>query len=115
MSRPASLSGRAEADVTNQYRWYLNNADVEVADRFLDAFYRTVKQVAQMPGIGRLRPFRSSELRGTRSIMIREGFGAHLIFYRIAGGGVSVERVMHGARDLERRLLEPPKGYPPTL
>src|SRR5207244_8860892 len=56
--------------------------------------------------IGRLRRFRALELHGIRSVAIRGGYGAHLIFYRTTGNTVSVERVMHGARDLERRLLE---------
>jgi plasmid stabilization system protein ParE len=38
VKHPVSLSGRAEADLTNQYRWYLDNATVEVAERFLKAF-----------------------------------------------------------------------------
>lgn len=45
-----------------------------------------------------------------RSLAIGGGFSAQLVFYRIAGGGRSIERVMHGARDLERRLTEPPEG-----
>jgi plasmid stabilization system protein ParE len=32
-----------------------------------------------------------------------------LIFYRNNGDALSIERVMHGARDLPRRLLEPPE------
>jgi toxin ParE1/3/4 len=36
-------------------------------------------------------------------------FGVHLIFYR-SGKVLSIEREMHGARDLPRRLLERPEG-----
>ncbi len=35
-------------------------------------------------------------------------FSAHLVFYKFAGTEVSIERVMHGVRDLPRRLLEEP-------
>lgn len=112
MKRSATVSGRAEADLTNQYRWYLDNASLEVAERLLTGFDATVERLARMPGIGRLRKFRSPELRGMRSLQIGGGFNSHLIFYRVAGDAVSIERVMHGARDLERRLVEPPEGFP---
>ncbi|MBI2949632.1 MAG: type II toxin-antitoxin system RelE/ParE family toxin [Verrucomicrobia bacterium] len=111
MKRSTSVSGQAEVDLTNQYRWYLDHANAEVAERFLAAFDATIDRLAGMPGIGRLRRFRSPELRGTRSLQIGSGFNSHLVFYRVAGDALSVERIMHGARDLERRLMEPPEGF----
>ena len=108
-----TISGRAEADMTNQYRWYLHNAGEPVAERFLAEFDATVKRLAQIPDLGRLRRFRDPELAGLRSLAVHGRFGAHLIFYRGSEAGVSVERVMHGSRDLPQRLLEAPEGYPP--
>jgi hypothetical protein len=35
MSLAVFISLRAEQDMTLQYRWYLENADREVAERFL--------------------------------------------------------------------------------
>ena len=47
--KPApSISGRAEADLTNQYRWYCDNADERVAERFLAAFDATVKRLGEV-------------------------------------------------------------------
>ena len=112
MKWSASNSGRAEADLTNQYRWYLDQGGQEVAERFLNAFDTTIEQLLKMPTIGRLRRFRAAELQGIRSVMLGRGYRSHLIFYRIIGRTVSVERVMHGARDLENRLLEAPENYP---
>ena len=109
-----SISGRAEADLTHQYRWYLDNAGEPVAERFLAAFDATVERLAQIPELGRRRRFRDPELGGLRSLAVRGRFGAHLIFYRGSEAGISIERVMHGARDLPQRLLEAPEGYPPT-
>ena len=34
MSVRVSIAGRAEADLTHQYRWYLDNAGAGVAERF---------------------------------------------------------------------------------
>lgn len=107
----ASISGRAEADLTNQYRWYLDNAGVEVAERFLLAFDATVERLLKLPSTGRPRRFRTDELQGIRSMALGRGFGAHLVFYRTSARKLSVERVMHDARDLERRLSEPPHHY----
>jgi plasmid stabilization system protein ParE len=108
VSLAVSISGRAEADLSHQYRWYLDNADTDVAERFLRAFDSTVARLGGFPELGRRRRFRAPELTGIRSFPVGGRFGVHLIFYRSDGRQLSVERVMHGARDLPRRLLEPP-------
>ncbi len=112
MSLPPGISGRAEADLSPQYRWYLDNASVAVAERFLASFDATVAALARHPGMGRIRRFRAAELTGVRSRPIDEPFGAHLVFYRTDGLQLNIERVMHGARDLPRRLLDPPEDRP---
>ncbi len=109
MNLPVSVSGRAEADLTHQYRWYLDNADMEVAERFLTAFDVTLERLARQPRLGRLRKFRALELAGIRSFPVGGRFGVHLIFYRGSGDALTIERVIHGGRDLPRRLLEPPE------
>jgi toxin ParE1/3/4 len=103
-----SISGYAEADLTHQYRWYLENATVEVAERYLKSFDLTAEKLARQPGLGRARKFRSRELTGIRSYPVAGRFSVHLIFYRASGDELRIERVMHGARDLPRRLLEVP-------
>ena len=108
MSLRVSISGRAEADLAHQYRWYLDHATVEVAERFLTAFDSTTLKLARQPGFGRPLRFRAPELAGLRSFPVGDRFGVHLVFYRSVGGVLSIERVMHGARDLPRQLLEPP-------
>lgn len=102
-----SISGRAEADLTHQYRWYLDNANVEIAERFLAGFNDTAQRLAAQPGLGRVRRFRAPELAGIRSFPVGGRFGVHLVFYRGSGDLLNIERVMHGARDLPRRLLTP--------
>ena len=110
MKLVCSISGRAEADLTHHYRWYWDHASVEVAERFLAAFDATMQRLAKVPSLGRPRHFRAAELHGVRSLLIGGGFDSHLVFYRVAGHTLNIERVMHGARDLENRLLEPPEG-----
>jgi toxin ParE1/3/4 len=84
---------------------------MEVAERFLAGFDATVKKLARQPGLGRRRRVRAEELRGIRSFPVSRPFGVQLIFYRSSGDVLSIERVMHGARDLPRRLLEPPEDW----
>jgi toxin ParE1/3/4 len=105
MSAEVSIAQRAEQDLTLQYRWYLENADV--AERYLLAAHQTILRIAERPDLGTLRRFRALELIHVRSIQARRPFDRHLIFYT-AGNPLRIERVMHGARDLPNRLLEAP-------
>ena len=107
MSLISSVSGRAEADLTRQYEWYVEKDSMDLAERFLEAFDQTISRLVQNPTLGRRRRFRSLELQGIRSLAISRPFSSHLVFYRVDEECVSIERVMHGGRDLARRLLEP--------
>ncbi len=108
MSLPIVIAERAEQDMAIQYDWYLENADAEVAERYLRAVDETIQRAANDPDIGLRRHFQSPELSGIRSCQVTRPFDKHLIFYQ-AGGRLSIERIMHGARDLPRRLLEDPE------
>lgn len=108
MSVEISISSRAELDMTLQYRWYLEHADEDVAERYLLAVHATIQTLATKPDLGRLRQFTSPELANIRSIQLRRPFDRHLLFYW-DGTSLRIERVMHGSRDLPRRLLEEPE------
>ena len=95
-------------DFDLQYRWYLEQAGEAVAERYLQALLGTLRLLATQPGLGRRRRFRHPALRGMRSFRLASPFEVHLIFYRHDAGQLFAERLMHGARDLPRRLVEPP-------
>jgi toxin ParE1/3/4 len=99
-------------DFDLQYRWYLEQAGEAVAERYLDAVLATLHLLASQPGLGRLRKFHHPTLRRIRSLRLSSSFAVHLIFYRDSSTALFAERLMHGARDLPRRLVEPP-GSPP--
>jgi len=107
MSLPIVIAARAEQDMTLQYQWYLRNADAGVAERYLGAVDGAIHRIASQPDIGMPRRFHATELQGIRSFPANGAFGKHLIFYR-AAECLSIERIMHGARDLPRRLTEEP-------
>lgn len=109
MSLEISISSRAEQDMTLQCRWYLENADLDVAERYLLAVHETIQTLAGKPDLGRPRHFTAPELAHIRSIQVRQPFDRHLLFYW-DGSTLRIERVMHGARDLPRRLLQEPEN-----
>jgi toxin ParE1/3/4 len=100
-------------DFDLQYRWYLEQAGEAVAERYLAAVLATLRLLAAQPGLGRRLKFRHPTLRDIRSFRLAAPFGVHLIFYRYSSAELFAERLMHGARDLPRRLAEPP-GSPAT-
>jgi plasmid stabilization system protein ParE len=109
MSSEVSIALRAEQDMTLQYRWYFENADLDVAERYLLAVNETILRIAGQPGLGVRRRFLAPELTHIRSIQVKKPFDRHLLFY-MDGNSIRIERVMHGARDLPNRLLEDPQG-----
>jgi toxin ParE1/3/4 len=109
MSLPIVIALRAEQDIALQHRWYLENSDdEEVAERYLMAVDQSIQRLALHPELGLRRHFHSVELAGIRSFQAARPFNKHLIFYQ-AGDQLSIERIMHGARDLPQRLLEDPE------
>lgn len=96
------------ADFARIARWYVREAGPEVAQRWLNALDATVQELGNTPGLGRRRHFRHPELSGLRSFPIQRPFHRYLLFYRWGAEELAVERVIHGARDLSKRLLEHP-------
>lgn len=97
------------ADFEQQARWYVQEAGVVVARRYLSALDATLTPHCQQPGLGRVRRFRHPLLKGIRSFRVNPPFNLHLVFYRHDSTTLYAELVMHGARDLPRRLVEPPE------
>jgi toxin ParE1/3/4 len=96
------------ADLDAQFRWYEAEAGEGVALRYLRAVDRTVEGLAQQPDLGRPRHFAHPELHGLRSCLVAKPYRRHLIFYRYDEATLDLVRVMQGARDLPRRLRQPP-------
>jgi toxin ParE1/3/4 len=83
---------------------YIGADNPTAALAFLDAAQQSFTELATMPGLGRLRRFKSPRVTNIRSWRI-SGFEKYLVFYeplsRESLTGISVVRVLHGARDLE--------------
>ena len=95
-------------DFALRARWYVREAGGEVAFRFQKAVDATLALLCVQPGLGRKRRFRNPKLHGLHSFPVQRPFNRLLIFYRVGSDAFHAVRLMHGARDLPRRLTEPP-------
>jgi toxin ParE1/3/4 len=89
----------------NQIDWYREKASSEVAEGYVNAVETTLQTLAKTPGLGRLRFPSRKDLAGNRSWRVEHPNHRHLIFYRFDEETLIAERIIHGARDLPRRLL----------
>jgi plasmid stabilization system protein ParE len=95
------------ADVDRQFAWYLDEAGEQLAWQFFARVDLTLLKLSRQPDLGHVRHFRNPLLRGLHSFRVEPPFDQQLIFYRQTSAEVIAERLMHGARDLPRRLAEP--------
>jgi len=100
------------ADFADTFAWYLDRAGVGVAWRFQAALDRSLVRLSIRPDLGRPRHFRHRDLSGLRSFPVESPFGNLLIFYRANDEALDAVRLMHGARNLPRRLSESPFASP---
>ncbi len=96
------------ADLERRVDWYRDYAGTEIAERFVYAAQSTLTALCQTPGLERPRFKTWPELSRIRSFRIQPPFHRHLIFYRYDAKSLFAERLVHGARDLPRRLIQPP-------
>jgi plasmid stabilization system protein ParE len=108
MSRILRRNPTFTSDAQNQFDWYWEKAGEAVAWRFGAAVEETILALARQPELGARRRFKHPRLIGLRSFRVQSPFGRILLFYRVNETELEFWRLMHGARDLARRLLEPP-------
>ncbi len=78
---------------------YLAQDDIQVADRFFDAFETTLEFIRNMPKIGSIRRFQNNI--DVRMWFVR-GFKKSLIFYTENAEEIVILRIIHSARDYAR-------------
>jgi toxin ParE1/3/4 len=96
------------ADIALQADYYSQRENIALAQRFTDAVKITVRLLANHPWIGKETDYAHPKLAGIRLFLVRKPFDKHLIFYRVCGDTLDIVRIVHGLRDLPRRLLNPP-------
>ena len=96
------------SDFRHQYDWYLEEASEDIAKGFLVAVENTLQLLLVHPDLGRKLKFHQPKLADIQMFRVESPFSSLSIFYRHDAKVLSVERLMHGSRDLPRRLIEPP-------
>ena len=108
MSRRIEFAAWWDADMNLRAARYAEEAGTEVAERFVQAVETTVQSLIENPHLGR-RPFpQDPEVGSFHSWLVQRPFHKHIIFYRFSDEALWLGRLIHGARDLPRRLAEPP-------
>ena len=110
MSLQLEISDAAKEDIALQMAWYEVKADKHLALRYEQALRASFQILLINPNAGRPRHFRPRTLEGIKSLSATTPFDKHLIFYRTESGVLKITRVLHGMRDLPRRLLETPSS-----
>lgn len=95
------LESAADRDLIDHFFYIGENSGEPAARRFLKAAYATFDQLAAMPLMGFTRVFRNPRFSNVRMWRVNR-FEKHLILYRPIQDGISVMRVVYGARDIER-------------
>lgn len=105
MNQSISIRPQAETDLAEQFAYYMEKADAEIAEKFLSMVQYTAEGLLAQPGKGVKRLFRNPKLQHLRMYPV-EGFERHLIFYFEIENGVDIVRVLHGARDIPAVIEE---------
>ena len=95
-------------DVLGQFGWYFDKGGKDLAWRFFTTVDQTLIKLSGLPDLGRKCHFQSRDLRELHALQVEPPFRQLLIFYRYTSRELIAERLMHGSRDLPRRLIEPP-------
>lgn len=88
-----TLSPAAERDI-EEIGDYIHADNPSAALHFVGKLRDRCQRLAHAPRGGRLRPELGDGLRSVP-------FGHYVIFYTLAGDEVRIERILHGARDIE--------------
>jgi plasmid stabilization system protein ParE len=108
MSRAIRRTQDFITDFEKLFSWYADLADPEVSWRSQTALDVSLVKLSIRPDLGRPRHFSHAKLQGLRSFAVARPFENLLIFYRANSEALDVVRLMHGARNLSRRLQETP-------
>lgn len=97
-----------DADFHFRTAWYAERGGDELAVRFVNAVEATISKLAEHPHLGRCPYPRDPDLAELHSILVEPPFRKHILYFRFTPEELFVERLIHGARDLPRRLRDPP-------
>lgn len=92
------FTGAAAADL-EEIGDHIARDDPRAALRFIDALRDRCHRIARMPNAAPLRPVLGTGIRLVP-------FGTYLILYAQRDGCIVIERIVHGARDIDASILD---------
>jgi toxin ParE1/3/4 len=93
----------ARRDLISHYAYLLEEAGLEVAERFLAQAEETFLALGLHPRMGVAVNAKVPEFSGMRKWPIK-GFQRFLVFYLPRRNGISIARVLHSSQDWRSRL-----------
>jgi toxin ParE1/3/4 len=96
----------AKRDLMQLWIWYAEQAEVEVAERFLTGAEDTLAVLSTQPHSGFELFNDHPQLKGFRRFPVSHPFENVLLFYVPLSDGIDLVRVVHGYRDLKFLLTE---------
>jgi plasmid stabilization system protein ParE len=93
-------SALAKDDIHEIYRYVFARSE-SGAEKLLNAIVRTIRSLADTPGIGHRHPTNEPELDGLRITTVTP-YRSYLIGFRVRGDAVEVVRVTQASRDLNQ-------------
>jgi toxin ParE1/3/4 len=104
MKQQIRRTKRVWRDIAEIYH-YVQERSPQSAEKVFDAIERSIKSLLDAPGVGRLWSSRDRRLEGLRVTPVRP-YRNYLIFFKAVPDGIEVFRVVHGARELGRLVVE---------
>lgn len=102
MDKPAQLRAVAANDIELAVDHYLDEANSDVAARFVDALERDLRRLARQPHLGSLRFAYELGIPGLRAWPVHRF--PYVVFYVEQGEQLDVWRVLHERRDIPSTL-----------
>jgi toxin ParE1/3/4 len=91
--------------IAEQAGYLAQEADVQLADRFIEAVKDTTEQIQMMPFLGFNREFNNNKLKNVRVWRVK-GFEKYLIFYVPQKEIIEFVYLIHSARDYTKLFDE---------
>ncbi|HFD2064176.1 TPA: type II toxin-antitoxin system RelE/ParE family toxin [Serratia marcescens] len=98
------ISPLAELDLEALGDWIAQDNPVRALS-FTEELYQQCLLIAESPALYRERPELGNGIRGS-------AYGRYLLLFRVLDTEVRIERIVHGARDINRVLAEPGDHQP---
>src|SRR4051794_8725423 len=99
MSREIRRTTQAQDDIVRIY-FSIHEKSPKGAENVFDAIERSIKNLADIPGVGRYWNSRDPRLDGLRVTTVVP-YRNYLIFFRSTPRAIEVFRIVHGARQLQ--------------